>query len=65
MGNYAYKATDPSGRLIKGAIEAGDEREAVGRLQEMGYIPIRILPAGSKSGGLLGEWQHRVLSLFS
>lgn len=65
MGNYAYKATDSSGRLIKGAIEAGDEREAVGRLQEMGYIPIRILPAGSKSGGLLGEWQHRVLSLFS
>lgn len=65
MGNYAYKATDPSGKLIKGVLEALDEREAVRRLQEMGYIPIRVLPNGVRSGGSFVALQRRLLSLVS
>lgn len=42
MPIYAYKATDPFGKILKGSLEAGDEKGAADRLQEMGFIPIRI-----------------------
>lgn len=65
MSKYAYKASDASGRIVKGTLEAADERGAAGNLQEMGYIPIRISPAG-KSGGTLGrKFSGDVLSSFS
>jgi len=54
MSVYSYKATDLSGKIIKGTLDAGDEKTAVGKLQEMGYIPIRIAQSGGiqKASGI-------------
>jgi general secretion pathway protein F len=42
MALFTYKASDPSGKVVTGVLEAEAESAAAGRLQEMGYIPIRI-----------------------
>jgi general secretion pathway protein F len=42
MALFTYKASDPSGKVVTGVVEAEAESAAAGRLQEMGYIPIRI-----------------------
>jgi general secretion pathway protein F len=42
MAAYSYKATDTSGKIIKGTLKAEDEPSAVRVLQNQGYIPIRI-----------------------
>ena len=42
MSTYSYKATDPTGKLVTGTLEAAEEKEAVASLQGMRYIPIRI-----------------------
>lgn len=39
---YTYRATDISGSLIEGSMEARDERTLVAKLQEMGYYPISV-----------------------
>ena len=42
MAAYAYRATDTSGKIIKGTLKAEDEPSAVRILQNQGFIPIRI-----------------------
>lgn len=42
MPRYSYKATDPAGKIVEGAMEATEEKAVATRLQNMGYIPIRI-----------------------
>jgi type II secretion system protein F len=42
MAEFAYKATDLSGRIFEGAMEGRDEKAVVESLQKMGYVPIRI-----------------------
>ena len=42
MAAYAYKVADASGKITKGTLNAEDERSAVRKLQNQGYIPIRI-----------------------
>jgi general secretion pathway protein F len=42
MAAYSYRATDTSGKIIKGTLKAEDEPSAVRILQNQGYIPIRI-----------------------
>ncbi len=49
MPLFVYKAADAAGKVTKGAIEAAGERDAVGRLQDMGLIPIRVRQAGGGS----------------
>jgi general secretion pathway protein F len=52
MSIFFYKAADVSGKVIKGTLDAPDERGAAARLQEMGYIPMRIYLTGEKKGSL-------------
>ena len=49
MPLYSYKATDVSGKIVKGSLDAVDEKGVVTGLQNMGYIPIRINPPGKDS----------------
>lgn len=42
MAAYSYKAAAADGKLIEGVIEAPDDRTVALRLQDMGYIPIKI-----------------------
>jgi len=48
MALFAYKAADRAGKVIKGVLEAEEERAVAVRLREMGYIPIQI--SGQKQG---------------
>lgn len=65
MGTYSYKATDSSGRLITGSLEAADEREAVANLQGMRCIPIRITPARRSRLGTDLDLSRSVASWFN
>ncbi|HHC25246.1 MAG TPA: type II secretion system protein GspF, partial [Desulfobacterales bacterium] len=55
MSLYSYKATDISGKIAKGTLEAPDEKGATDRLHDMGYIPIRISQTGKGRGKLAGS----------
>ena len=46
MPLYSYKATDTSGKIIKGSLDVPDEKGVAAKLHSMGYIPIRISPPG-------------------
>ncbi len=46
MQTFVYKATDSAGKVVSGTLEASGTKDAVSMLQDMGYIPIRISPAG-------------------
>lgn len=48
MPLFIYKASEPSGKIVKASLEAADEAGAAGRIQELGLIPIRISPAGTQ-----------------
>jgi general secretion pathway protein F len=50
MPIFSYKAADSTGKIIKGVLEASDDRAVAAQLDTMGYIPIRIRVSGSKSG---------------
>ncbi|MFP4033324.1 MAG: type II secretion system protein GspF, partial [Desulfococcaceae bacterium] len=52
MTIFSYKASDFSGKVVKGTFEAEDETGVVKRLQGMGYIPIQINAAGTAEQGL-------------
>jgi len=49
MPTYIYKATDSSGKIVNGSLEADGEKGVVAELHDMGFIPIRI--ALSKGSG--------------
>lgn len=42
MPEFAYKATDNMGKIVEGLMEAAEERDVIGKLQSLGYIPIKI-----------------------
>ena len=42
MPVFTYKATDISGRLVRGSMEAKNEQDLVDKLQEMGYFPVKV-----------------------
>jgi general secretion pathway protein F len=42
MAQFQYRATDYTGKIVEGSMEAGEERSVVTRLQERGLIPLRI-----------------------
>lgn len=48
MSLFSYKAAHPSGKVVKGTLDADDEKSVVGKLHGMGYVPIQIAPAGNK-----------------
>lgn len=64
MTLYSYKATDPSGKIVKATLEAPDEMEVAAKVQAMGYIPIKIIPAGKKSKVLKFDVSDYVFSIF-
>ena len=51
MANYLYKATTISGQVVEGSMEGRDEDAVVRSLQQLGYIPMKVAPAGSEAGG--------------
>ena len=43
---FDYKVRDRSGRLVEGQLEGDSMALVVGRLREMGYLPISVTPKG-------------------
>jgi len=48
MSLYSYKAADHAGKVVKGTLNADDEKGVVGKIKQMGYVPIQVAPAGQK-----------------
>ncbi len=65
MATYSYKATDYSGKVITGTLEAAEERQAVALLQGMKYIPIRVSPVKMNHGGLDADLSRGVTAFFN
>ncbi|MFZ7111149.1 MAG: type II secretion system F family protein [Desulfatiglandales bacterium] len=64
MPAYSYKVADASGKITKGTLSAEDERSAVRRLQNQGYIPIRIHAAEGGSEAARSRLTKRFSSFF-
>ncbi len=47
MATFTYKAKDKSGSIVEGNMDADGKAAVVSRLQQMGYFPMRIVPAGA------------------
>ena len=50
MVEFAYKATDPAGKIFEGSMEGRDEKMVVESLQKLGYLPIRITAIQARAG---------------
>lgn len=50
MSEFIYKASDRTGKVIEGSIDAGDESAVIAKLRGMGFIPIRIEHASAGKG---------------
>ena len=47
MNRFAYKATDASGKILKGTIEGDDRKDIVLSLKKDGLYPIDVWPVKS------------------
>ncbi len=65
MPNYAYKAADPTGKIVRGTVDAPGEKAAVDQVQELGYIPIRVGASEGKTGSLTAGLTRDISSLFT
>jgi general secretion pathway protein F len=55
MPIFSYRASDASGKIVQGSLEAREERQVVLHLHQGGLIPLRIT-----SDGEVGEWPGRL-----
>ena len=46
MGTFQYTATDSTAKIIRGSMEAANERAVVTWLRTNGYYPIKIAQPG-------------------
>jgi len=52
MAEFVYKATKLSGEIVEGSMEGHDEKAVVRSLHQLGYIPVRVIPAGESGAGV-------------
>ena len=45
---FDYKVRDRSGQLIEGKLEGDSLPLVVGRLREMGYLPVTVTPTADR-----------------
>ncbi len=53
MATFAYKALDKAGTEVAGTLDADNERLALGRLRDMGYLPLEVREEKAAKGGIL------------
>ncbi len=64
MPTYLYRATDSSGQVINGSLDAEGEKGVVAELHQMGLIPIRITLSKGNGGRLNIDVSRQILSVF-
>jgi len=65
MPTFSYKATDSSGRVVNGVLDAVGERAVVAELHNMGLIPIRIAVSGGRGKLLERDVLGQVLTFLN
>lgn len=53
MATFAYKALDKAGTEVAGTLDADNERLVLGRLRDMGYLPLEVREERVAKGGIL------------
>jgi len=64
MPTYSYKATDSAGKIVKGTLEAEQEKGVVTSLHDMGYIPIKISLAERDRSRFDLDLSKNIISIF-
>jgi general secretion pathway protein F len=64
MPTYLYKATDSSGKVVNGTLEAEGEKGVVAELHNMEFIPIRISLSKGSGGRFDIDISKQILSVF-
>jgi len=64
MPTYLYRATNSSGKVVNGSLDAEGEKSVVSELQRMGLIPIRISLSKGNGGRFNFDVSGRILSIF-
>lgn len=49
MGTFKYRAKESSGSTVEGVIEAGTSEEAIDKINQLGYLPVKIEEASAKA----------------
>jgi type IV pilus assembly protein PilC len=69
---FAYKVRDAGGRIVEGELEADDEALVLGKLRQMGYVPVSVsrrdgarFSAEVKLPGLSGRVKLKDVAVFS
>ncbi len=63
MPKFQYQAKSPSGQMVQGEIEAGNQQEAIIRLRAQQLLPVRMVQSGgsrSKTGKTTSFFAARV-----
>ncbi|MCG2675835.1 type II secretion system inner membrane protein GspF [bacterium] len=53
MSTFAYKALDKAGTEVAGTLDADNDRLALGRLRDMGYLPLEVREEKIAKGGIV------------
>ena len=64
MTAFAYKAANREGKIVEGQIEAETERAVLTKLQDLGYLPLRIT-AGSNGALDPADYDRTVATLMA
>ena len=64
MSTYLYKATDSSGKVVNGSLEAEAEKGVVAELHDMGFIPMRITLSKGSGRRLDVDISKQITSFF-
>jgi len=48
MAEFYYRASDRSGKVVQGSMEAPDQAAVIAQIRRMGYVPVRIDASGSR-----------------
>jgi len=63
MPHYKYRAKDGPSKIIEGHIEAETEEEAVDKINQLGYLPVRVvLESAQEAGQAKGHFSPKVKS---
>jgi general secretion pathway protein F len=68
MPSFAYKAKKGPQEIIEGVVEAGSKEAAVSKIEQMGYVPIRVTPRESSprdSAAAAKPAENKGFSLFN
>jgi type IV pilus assembly protein PilC len=53
MSTFIYKAIDKAGTESTGSLDADNEKIALGKLRDMGYLPLELKERKAQKGGIL------------